>query len=234
MALPFDTQTLPRIITAIGALGTAAFGLVDATKVLPFGGVNRIGFKRISKAVSQLTPRGHHAAGAATNALPQANVLGTLKANWYNGVDLSSQKAAAKSLIKLNLNPGNAGEVARAAGVSPETLTTVASKIATATALTTGESDVYARFDFILTALLDEAYQYADQQYTNGTRTWAMLFSLILAFAGTFIVSHGSFDRLSATEALMVGLLATPLAPICKNLSSALATAVSTMQALKK
>ena len=34
--------------------------------------------------------------------------------------------------------------------------------------------------------------------------------------------------------ALMVGLLATPLAPIAKNLSSALVTAVNTMQLVKK
>ena len=48
-------QSLPQIVTAIGGLGTAAFGLVDSTKVL-FGGVNRIGFKGISKAVTGLTP----------------------------------------------------------------------------------------------------------------------------------------------------------------------------------
>jgi hypothetical protein len=34
--------------------------------------------------------------------------------------------------------------------------------------------------------------------------------------------------------ALLVGLLATPLAPIAKDLSSALATAVNTMQLVKK
>jgi hypothetical protein len=34
--------------------------------------------------------------------------------------------------------------------------------------------------------------------------------------------------------ALMAGVLATPLAPIAKDLSSALATAVNTMQSIKK
>jgi hypothetical protein len=34
--------------------------------------------------------------------------------------------------------------------------------------------------------------------------------------------------------AVLVGLLATPLAPIAKDLSSALATAVNTMQVVKK
>jgi hypothetical protein len=34
--------------------------------------------------------------------------------------------------------------------------------------------------------------------------------------------------------AFLVGLLATPLAPIAKDISTALATAVNTMQAVKK
>jgi hypothetical protein len=34
--------------------------------------------------------------------------------------------------------------------------------------------------------------------------------------------------------ALIAGLLATPLAPIAKDISSALSTAVNTMQAIKK
>jgi hypothetical protein len=34
--------------------------------------------------------------------------------------------------------------------------------------------------------------------------------------------------------AVLVGLLATPLAPIAKDISSALATAVNTMQLIKK
>ena len=38
-------QNLPQVVTAIGGLGTAAFGLVDASKVFG-GGVNHIGFTR--------------------------------------------------------------------------------------------------------------------------------------------------------------------------------------------
>jgi hypothetical protein len=36
------------------------------------------------------------------------------------------------------------------------------------------------------------------------------------------------------TEAVLVGLLATPLAPVAKDLSTALATAVNTLQSVKK
>src|SRR5580658_6797012 len=94
-------QQLPQIITAIGGLGTAAFGLVDSTKVLG-GGVNRIGFGSISDAIKKLTP------GAPGAGLSQANIVATLRANWFSGTDLASQKSIAKSLIKQGLCTSNA------------------------------------------------------------------------------------------------------------------------------
>jgi hypothetical protein len=224
-------QNLPDIVAAIGGLGTAAFGLVDATK--PFaGGVNRIGFKRIEAAVKSLTP------GAASSGLTQDKILATLRANWYNGKDLASQKAIAKSLIKVSLNSGNAATLSKATGVDAALLKTVAEKIVSGSALQPNESDAYARFDFILTALLDEVYQHSDQAYTNGTRILAFGFSLLLAFLGGWSLNGGFFGGYLHSkdlgQALLVGLLATPLAPIAKDLSSALATAVNTMQLVKK
>jgi formate-dependent phosphoribosylglycinamide formyltransferase (GAR transformylase) len=112
-------QNLPQVITAIGGLGTAAFGFVDATKALG-GGVNHIGFGAIKQTVTSLTP------GNPTNALSQDKIMATLKANWFNGTDLASQKAIAKSLIKLNLNATNAAALAAATGVDPAILSAVA------------------------------------------------------------------------------------------------------------
>lgn len=222
---------LPQIITAIGGLGTAAFGLVDSTKVFG-GGVNRIGFSSIAAAITDLTP------GAAASGLTQNKIILTLRANWYNGTDLSSQKAIAKSLIKVGLNPGNAAALAAATGVNAPLLTAVATSISTGTPLTSDQSDVYAHFDFILTAMLDQVYQHSDQRYTNGTRLCASIFAVALAFVGGWTLVGGTFPvYLQSHEmwlALIAGVLATPLAPIAKDVSSALATAVNTMQAIKK
>ena len=224
-------QELPNIVLAVGGLGTAAFGLVDSTKVF-WGGVNRIGFGKIDAAVSALTP------GTAVNGLSQAKVISTLRANWYNGQDLGSQKAIAKSLIKLSLNAGNAAAVADAAGIDRAVLQSVAAKMAAGTALTSSESDVYARFDLILTATLDEAYQDGDQRYTNGSRTWAGVFAVLLAFVGGWVVRGSGFEEYIGSSdlwrALLAGVLAVPLAPVAKDLSSALAAAVNSMQILKK
>jgi hypothetical protein len=224
-------QNPSEIITAVGGLGTAAFGLVDAAKAL-LGPINRIGFQGIKKVVLELTP------GPQADALSQQKVLATLEANWINGTDLGSQKAIAKSLIKLNLSAANAQALAAATSVDSDALKAVAGKIASGTALDANESDVFARFDLIVIALLDEAYQRSDQVYRNSTRFLAMLVSIALAVVGgmTLHTEGGYWTNQGADlgKAFLVGLLATPLAPIAKDLSTALATAVNTLQLVRK
>jgi hypothetical protein len=219
-----DLSDLPKIVTAIGGLGTAAFGLVDASKPLLGGGVNHIGFGGIRKTVKSLTQ------GNSTNALSQDKILATLQANWFNGTDLGSQKSIAKSLIKLNLSAGNAEDLAKATGVDPGYLKAIAGKIAAGTPLAGVEINVNARFDLILTALLDETYQRSDNLYTNWTRVMAAAIAVLLAIAGGMTLK----PPIEIWQSVIVGLIATPLAPIAKDLSSALATAVNTMQLVKK
>jgi hypothetical protein len=225
-------QDLPKIITAVGGLGTAAFGLVDATKAFG-GGVNHIGFGGIKKAVTALTPAGA-AAGTPANALSQKKILATLEANWFNGTDLGSQKSIAKSLIKLNLNDGNAGALAAATGVDSVTLKAVAGNIASGASLSSPQSDVYARFDLIVTALLDEAYQRSDNIYRNWTRFLAMVVAVLLSLAAGYMLHRAGLWGHFIGKSLLVGLVATPLAPIAKDVSTALATAVNTLQLVKK
>ena len=241
-----DLQSLntTQVISAIGALGTAAFGLVQALKPA-FPWINRIGFGGIRKAVINLTPPETGAAGP-TNALPQKGILRSLEANWENGTELGSQKAIAKSLIKLHMSPGNAAALARATNVDPEMLSAVAASMATGTALTQAQSDANSRFELIMTALLDECYQRADQHYRNWMRGLAAVVALLLALAAGCILHANAvaanqgppipgfwWSREMAT-CLVAGLLATPLAPIAKDLTSALGAAVNAMQVVKK
>ena len=219
-----DISTLPQVIVAIGGLGTAAFGLVDASKPLLGGGVNHIGFGKIRTTVKALTP------GKAANSLSQDKILGTLQANWFNGAALSDQKAIAKSLIKLNLNADNAAQLAATTGIDANSLKSIATKIAAGTSLSADESNVYARFDMVVTALLDETYQRSDNLYVNWTRALAAAVAIALAVVGGMTLKNPP----PISQSVIVGLLATPLAPIAKDLSSALATAVNAMQLVKK
>jgi hypothetical protein len=219
-------DNLPQIIAAVGGLGTAAFGLVDASKAV-WGGVNNIGFSGIRERIQRLVPP------KSPNGLSISDVLATLRENWFTGADLASQKAVAKSLIKLNFNASSAAQMGAATGLDPGVLTTIAEKITTGTPLSSAESDVYARFDAIVTAQLDATYRGADQKYVNATRALAMVVAVLLAIAGACALG-GTWPRSDLWQAVLIGLLATPLAPIAKDLSTALATAVNTMQLIKK
>lgn len=230
MGLP---QNLGPIVTAIGGLGTAAFGLLDALKSV-LSPINLIGFPHIRDVVSGLTPN-EAGAGSPANSLPQTNVLATLRANWVNGTDLVSQKAIAKSLVKLHLSVGNATVIAAKTNVDSALLLQVATSMATGTALTQEESDAYSRFDLIVTAMLDEAYQHSDQVYRNWTRALAGVIAVILAVLGGWSMAKTDYwGTADMWQAVLIGILATPLAPIAKDISSALATAVNTLQAVKK
>jgi hypothetical protein len=229
---------LDRIVTAVGGLGTAAYGLVDALKGA-FSSINHIGLKHIQKTVTELTPdqSGEGVTAKPLNALPRQNILNTIAANWVNGTVVTSQKAIAKSLIKLHLSPDNAAALAAQTNVDPVLLTSIATKTAAGIPLLQPESNVFSRFDLIVTAMLDEAYQHSDQTYRNGTRLLAGFVAVSLALAGGWSLIGNEFwcwKNNNLWLAVLVGLLATPLAPIAKNLSSALATAVNTLQVIKK
>lgn len=214
--------SLPQAIAAVAGLGTASYGLVDATKAL-YGGLSNAGFGRIRSVITFLFPKDASANDHET-PLALGSVLDTLKANWINGTSLNDQKLIAKSLIKLRLNADTAGPLSEKTGVNSAVLTSVATKIAVGTALTAQEADVLGRFDLILTTALDEGYQRADQRYRNACKGTAVLFSIILALVGGWSLNSG-YTKAGFLQALIVGLLATPLAPVAKDLSTAVQTA---------
>jgi hypothetical protein len=235
-AIELHSLRLGQIITAIGGLGTASFGIVDALKaVLP--AIDRIGLKNIKSVVAGLTPdqTGDGVKPDPLNSVPRKNILETVEANWVNGCDLHSQEAIAKSLIKMHLSVGNATALAQKTNVDPTVLGSIAAKITTGASLTQPETEVYSRFDQIVAALLDEAYQISDNDYRNGTRGLAALLAVLLAVAaGWVLTGNGFWMSANLGPAILAGLLATPLAPVAKDLSSAIASMANTMQVVKK
>jgi len=227
MPLPMDTVT--QYIAVAAGLGTAAFALVDASKAFA-GGVSNHGFVHIRNVVSSFffTSGGET---DPTNPLHLDEVLATLRANWLNGMVLSDQKAIAKSLIKLRLDEASAGQLAKATGVRPEILASVARKIAAGEKLSNQETDVFGRFDLMLTALLDRGYQRADQSYRNKAKAWSIVASVSLALFAKWIVG---IETVSYSKALLLGLIATPIAPVAKDLTSALQAGVKAVQVLRK
>ena len=233
-------------IAAIAALGTASFGLVDSTKAF-WGGISRVGFSHVQRRICSVFPAGTSTRLRST-PLDLGAILGTLRANWINGTALNDQKAIAKSLLKLRLSPANAADYAGATGVDGARLTSIADKLRNGQALDPPEADEYGRFDLTLTALLDEGYQRADQCYCDGARLLAGIFSVVIALFAGWNLHHQGVPLLAATPAaqtaywghsdmwlaLLVGVLATPLAPVAKDLTNAINAGVDAVQAIRK
>lgn len=231
-------QNILDFIAAAGGLGTAAFGLVDATKAFG-GGVSNAGFGYIRNALERLIGKG----SMASKAFGKADIFATLKANWMNGVAKSNQKATAKSLIRLTLNKDNAANLAKATGIDPNALENCIQNIYSGVSLTQQDINLLGQFDAVVSAILDEAYERADQQYRNQSKLLAGIFAVLLAAVGGCILYSGSnpenpirdyFVSSQFIVAVFVGIIATPLAPIAKDLSTSLNAAVKAVSTIKR
>jgi hypothetical protein len=222
----YSVSQISTIIAAVGAVGTAAFGLVDSFKVLPGGGISRAGFKFIRQTILKLAPE---VASLNGTELSRDSLLYTLQSQWINGTASTDQINIAKSLIKLRLTPETAAALAAATGVDAAILSQIAASIQSGTALTTQQSDVYGRFDLLLTTLLDQAYQRADQRYRNCAKAAAVPVAVALALIAALAMPQ---HQITITQAILVGLIATPIAPVAKDIASAITTAGKAMQSL--
>jgi len=229
MSAIYDSTHLGAAITAIGGLGTAAAGVVDLFKTLPGGGISHVGFAFIKGSIA---PFVDDVAGQSSSGGTH-RLLDTLHGNWINGTPLVDQKAIAKSLIKLRLTAENAEAFVKALGtdVDETKLAAVANKMNNGAKLEPEETNALGRFDLALTALLDDAYQHADQRYRNAAKLAATCVSVGLAVAGGVSLT-GIGPEL--WQWLIAGLLATPLAPMAKDLASALAAGANVAQSLRK
>jgi hypothetical protein len=226
--MPFD---ISDAVIAISGLGTASFALVDASKAVN-GGASNYGFGFITRALENLFPADIDKTDTA-NPVTYASIRDTLRANWLNGTELSDQKSIAKTLIKLRLDPQNAAFLAGKTGVDPAILGSLAAKYVNGGDPTPAELNVAGRFDLLLTTLLDEAYQRADQAYRNKSKATAIVVSIAVSVLGWWSLGAGA-SGVNIGIALLIGLLAAPLAPVSKDLASALQASVQALQFFKK
>jgi hypothetical protein len=229
-----QTATLTQVttaVTAIGALGTAAFGLVDASKLVPWL-IPSSGFAYIQELVKQLAPASQTI--PPESALAEPAITDTLRANWVNGMALADQKTIAKTLITLRVNADTAPALATRTGVDKNVLTSVATKLANGEPMEPAEMDTYGRFDILLATFIDRAFQKADQRYRTTAKSASCLVAIALAEAAAYFLGMlgGNWDHVGI--AALVGLIATPLAPVAKDLATALNTAAKAVQSVRK
>jgi len=222
-------ESLIDYIAAVGALGTASYGLVDATKAGPKGGISRVGFRFIQRALQPFE-----------NALMQIDdtaPYAAIQANWINAVPKADQKLATRNLIRLGLTEANATTMAaKMPSIDSHGFAAAVAAVRGGQPLTDVQLDLLGRFDAIIDSRLDAAYERADQRYRNIARLSAGFTAVVLALAGqATLMATGnlSFNTGSFMQAFLVGLVAVPMAPVAKDLTSALTTAISAFKASK-
>ena len=214
---------ITELIGAVSAVGTAATGLVDTTKFFG-GGVSKVGYATIRQQLQPFNP--------LLGAIPEGAAYQTIYGLWINGAAIEDQKAKAKGLIKLGFVPGTVAAMSEATGLAVDDLTPLAEKIASGIDLLAPEVNVYGRLDSILSAILDAAYDKADQRYRNAAKALAAAIAIVLAVIGGYAVDPGGGFR-GFLLSIVVGAVATPLAPVAKDLTTAINTAVQSSRQLR-
>lgn len=211
-----DITTIVEIISAVGALGTAATGLVDTTKLFS-GGVSNAGYSAIRQ---QLAPF-----DTLLDAIPESAAYTTIYGLWINGAALDDQKAKAKALIKLGFSPNTVNAMGAATGLPVTALTPLAVNIAAGADLTPAQVNIYGQLDAVLSAVIDGAYEKADQRYRNAAKGLAAAIAIALALIGGYAVDQKDWGTYWLLY-LVIGAIATPLAPVAKDITTAINTAV--------
>jgi hypothetical protein len=214
-----------QIIAAVAALGTAAYGLVDTSKVFR-GGISNVGYGFLRIALLPFRE--------ALELVDKTNPYAVAKANWLNGMDKTEQKTMVKGLIRLGLTKDTAPALAAAvSNIDGTTLGDIAVKINAGQVLTDAEITLLGRFEAVVDARLDAAFERADQKYRNTSKVAAAVVAIVLAEVGALQL-FGTLDGGNAAKAFLVGLVAVPIAPIAKDLTSAMTTAVAAFKAVKR
>lgn len=221
MVAPPNLDAVSNQILAVAALGTAAFGLVDATKALR-GGISNVGFGHLERALKPFAVALEAAVGAE-----EGGWTGLFRAHWINGRAKDEQKAIAVSLIQLGLTPETAVQVAPAGQVSPEALAAAVRSLIEGEELTPAQLNLFSRFKTAVEARMDAAYERADQAYRNAARFLAGVFAVALAVVAARLFYPGT----QLISAALVGLIAVPLAPVAKDLVGTLSAATKALGA---
>ena len=205
---------LGAAVLAAGALGTAAFGIVEGMKRWRL--VGEAGFTTLLKLLKPLLDALKKAYGEDTERLLRAQ---------YRG-DSRELARIIRQGARLGLTPQNAAALATALGVvDPAKLVQVAEAIEAGKDLTAEERNILGRFELAVDARIESAMTLALDIY----RRTVIIVAAFIAVAIALLV--GWQLGVPLLQALLVGVAAVPLAPVAKDVAAALKAAADAMRA---
>ena len=201
-------ENLGTIILATGALGTAAFGIVEALKWTRLG---EAGFRAILKVLGPIIELLRTAYGPDFQNLLRAQ---------YRG-DQRDLTRVIRQGVRVGLTAANANQAARFLGmIDGERLTEAARQVEEGRELSAELRNVLGRFELAVDTRIDAALMLAKSRYVGATRVTSSIIAILIAVAvGVFLGEGYMF------QAILVGIAAVPLAPVTKDLVSALQSA---------
>jgi hypothetical protein len=203
-------DNLGTIVLAVGALGTAAFGIVEALKWTPIG---LMGFGQINKLLGQPVMKALEVAYG-----PEYLLL--LKAQYRAGRTQAQLPKTIRQGARVGLTPDTAAGMADRMGVvEASELVNVAEALQAGTDLSAAQTSILGRFELALDARIDAAMALANDKYGGSLRVVASAVAIIIAIAVGLNVGE---DLLMS---LVVGIAAVPIAPMAKDLTKAIQAA---------
>ena len=199
--------SIEQIIVAAGAIGTAAFAIVEGIKAL---GLNRFGFTTILKRTDPIKDALGVALGSGFE-----NQLKTL----YIGDKTSLINSIRQSLL-IGLNPNNVSMIAKELGLRDLDILVRAVRDRSAGKELDAEAEtILRRFELAMDIELETRLIRAKRKFAGLTRIIASAVSLLipLIFLMVFQEEGGHTGSI-----LAAGLIAVPMAPISTDLVSTL------------
>lgn len=255
-----DPGTLGTAALAIGALGGASQGIVDGL-FKAFTWFDSAGFERIFAVGGKEGGRRFYPSHKATldPLLPAlkiaygSDVIELLRAQYRGGRVSGDLPRTLRQGVRIGFGMMPMTDIASVAielGIKEEIATRAAEAIDRARrqraqaeqsksesdsaaslqpAMTDEQRSAMARLETMIDARIDAALALAETQYIAQTKLLAMLVSLVISFGVG--ASGGMLVADKWGWCLIVGLAAVPLAPVAKDLSTALQEAVKALKA---
>jgi hypothetical protein len=258
----FDLTLIPEYVGAVGALGIASFGVVEAIGKtlfvfdLPGGrrvaGLPYVGFNKIQALIRLVGPalevsygrdyvrliRQQYRARRSKGQAPE-----TIRQGVRLGLPFLSQHAAAEVIRAVwGLPESNALQLAAALSQAPGSDATSPPSPAAedeSSAPAPAPAALAARFATALDSRVQAAFDIAEQVYETRAQFWAgcVAIGLSLGYQGatsawTIPTSGAQFGQWGI--ALLIGLVAVPLAPAAKDLSTSLSDALTALNKIRK
>lgn len=220
-----------ELVLATGALGTAAFGIVEGLK--PWRPIGEAGFEAIRETLGDATETLRQAHGPSWESVyrglyrgDQAELARLLRQGARVGLTQANAKTVGAALFGAG-----AEEIADLERVTRHLYAAAAEQGQGEAQTTDAERRALGRFELAIDARIDAALAIARHRYAARARVAAFVVSLTVALLTAAIMGDTAAGGWPPwLVALLVGVAAVPIAPIAKDVASGIQAAAKALR----